>query len=192
MLRRSPLQTCRRHYPGGTVGCDRCRSPVTQRRRPSPSLGWVGSRIDCFEACSAFTHVTACLLAESPKRPFPSKASAVSLPPRPLRLLPAGATVAGWDLHPLKNDTFARRTQKTGVRIATPPDHPFLGLAKRSQLALPDRFRQGELVPAEHVDVVEQQRREPFDILRLDRPRRWRGPGPGRRPDSGCSRAPPH
>ena len=23
-----------------------------------------------FEACSAFTHVTACLLAESPKRPF--------------------------------------------------------------------------------------------------------------------------
>src|SRR5512132_1308744 len=37
-------------------------------------------------------HVTACLLAESPWRPFASKASAVSLPPPPLRLLPAGAT----------------------------------------------------------------------------------------------------
>jgi hypothetical protein len=40
------------------------------RQRPSPSLCWVGSHITCFEACSAFTHVTACLLAESPKRPF--------------------------------------------------------------------------------------------------------------------------
>src|SRR5260370_20100813 len=28
---------------------------------------WVGSHISRFEACSAFTHVTACLLAESPK-----------------------------------------------------------------------------------------------------------------------------
>src|ERR1700730_739380 len=32
------------------------------------------------------------------------------LPPPPLRLLPAGATVAGWELHPLKIDAFARRT----------------------------------------------------------------------------------
>ncbi len=29
----------------------------------------------------------------------------------PLRLLPAGATVAGWELHPLKIDTFSRRTK---------------------------------------------------------------------------------
>jgi hypothetical protein len=43
-------------------------------------------------------------------RPFASKASAVSLPPLPLRLLLAGATVARWELHPLKNDAFARRT----------------------------------------------------------------------------------
>jgi hypothetical protein len=44
------------------------------------------------------------------ERPFPSKASAASSPPRPLRLLLAGATVARWELHPLKNDAFARRT----------------------------------------------------------------------------------
>src|SRR6202171_462680 len=43
-------------------------------------------------------------------RSFPSEASAASLPPLPLRLLLAGATVARWELHPLKNDTFARRT----------------------------------------------------------------------------------
>ena len=45
-------------------------------------------------------HVTACVLAESPMRSFPSKASAVSLPPPPLRLLPAGATVAGQESAP--------------------------------------------------------------------------------------------
>src|ERR1700683_4336529 len=38
-----------------------------------------------------------------PKGPFPSEASAASLPPLPLRLLPAGATVAGWELHPLED-----------------------------------------------------------------------------------------
>jgi hypothetical protein len=43
--------------------------------------------------------------------PFTSKASAASSPPRLLRLLPAGATVAGWDLHPLKDRAFARRTE---------------------------------------------------------------------------------
>ena len=41
--------------------------PLKLRLRPSPSLCWVGSHIPRFEACSAFTHVTACLLAESPK-----------------------------------------------------------------------------------------------------------------------------
>ena len=38
-----------------------------------------------------FTCVTACLLAGPPKRSFTSKASTASLPPPPLRLLPAGA-----------------------------------------------------------------------------------------------------
>ena len=42
----------------------------------------------------------------APKGPFPSKAPAASLPPLLLRLLPAGATVAGEELHLLKIDTF--------------------------------------------------------------------------------------
>jgi len=37
------------------------------QHRPSPSLCRVGSHIVRFEACSAFTRVTACLLAELPK-----------------------------------------------------------------------------------------------------------------------------
>ena len=36
-------------------------------RQPSPKFGRVGTCITCYEACSAFTHVTACTLAESPK-----------------------------------------------------------------------------------------------------------------------------
>ena len=49
--------------------------------RPSPKSGRVGSCINVFEACSTFTHVTACMLAESPSRPSAPEASAVSLPP---------------------------------------------------------------------------------------------------------------
>src|SRR5215469_3265626 len=49
--------------------------------RPSPKPGRVGSCVSRFEACSAFTHVTACMLAESPLRPSAPEASAVSLPP---------------------------------------------------------------------------------------------------------------
>src|SRR5215471_271063 len=49
--------------------------------RPSPKSGRVGSCISLFEACSAFTYVTACLLTESLERPSAPEASAVSLPP---------------------------------------------------------------------------------------------------------------
>jgi len=55
--------------------------------------GRVGPRIVLFEACSAFTRVTACTLATSPYfvTPCSPEASTVSLPPQLLRLLPAGA-----------------------------------------------------------------------------------------------------
>jgi len=58
------MSACRRHYPGRTDGTD---SLVPfQRRRPSPHYSWVSSCIISFEACSAFTRVTTCRLAESP------------------------------------------------------------------------------------------------------------------------------
>src|ERR1700731_3232166 len=38
--------------------------------RPSPKSGQVGSCINGFGACSAFTHVTACTLAKSPSDPL--------------------------------------------------------------------------------------------------------------------------
>jgi hypothetical protein len=51
------------------------------------------------------------MIAKSLEGPSTPKASTASLPPRLLRLLPAGATVAGRDSHPLNDSAFSRRTQ---------------------------------------------------------------------------------
>ena len=59
----SILQACRRQYPGGNSTVHRSLT-FPCRHRPSPITGRVGSRIDRFEACAAFTQVPACLLAE--------------------------------------------------------------------------------------------------------------------------------
>jgi hypothetical protein len=50
--------------PAGPM--ERIRSLRLHRRRPSPDYSWVGSCINSFEACSAFTHVTTCRLTKSP------------------------------------------------------------------------------------------------------------------------------
>ncbi len=54
-----------------------------------------------------------CAGLESLAWPSIPEAPDVSLPPRLLRLLPAGAKVAGRDSHPLKGRAFARRTTET-------------------------------------------------------------------------------
>src|SRR5713101_4644107 len=91
-------------------------SLISPRRVSLPRKGRrVGLRIVLFEACSAFTRVAACTLALSPYfvTRYP-KASAISLPPWLLRLLPAGA-VAGWGLHPLETAALSRRTPKADM-----------------------------------------------------------------------------
>jgi hypothetical protein len=85
----STLPACRRQYPGRSDGT--CSLIRFHSLRPSPNSGRVGSCISLFEACSAFTLVTACMLTESSMRPSTPKASAASLPPPLLRLLPGGA-----------------------------------------------------------------------------------------------------
>jgi hypothetical protein len=65
------------------------RSPLIahcgfRRRRPSPNVRRVGSRVISVETCSAFTHVAACSLARSPCDPLPRR-----LPP--VRYLPDGS-----------------------------------------------------------------------------------------------------
>ena len=61
------LCTCCRHYPGAAAG--RPVSLINPSRISLPRKGCrVGLRIVLFEACSAFTRVTACTLALSPIR----------------------------------------------------------------------------------------------------------------------------
>jgi hypothetical protein len=64
----SPMRTCHRHYPGRFNGA--CSLVYLHCQRPSPCNSKVGSCNYFFGACSAFTHVTACTLAESPCDPL--------------------------------------------------------------------------------------------------------------------------
>jgi hypothetical protein len=95
-------------------------APRTLRQRPSPQMGRVGSHNMWFRGLNG-VHGCYGLPARraARKRPSAPEASASSLPPSPLRLLPAGAKVAGWDLHPRKIAAF--RGAPTGTMSMTPP-----------------------------------------------------------------------
>ena len=64
----SPMPTCHRHYPGRLNGA--CSLVSLHPQRPSLCNSQVGFCNCCFGACSAFTHVMACTLAESPRDPL--------------------------------------------------------------------------------------------------------------------------
>src|SRR3989454_9024889 len=67
VFRALSLCTCRRHYP--CAAPERITSLISSRRISLPRKGRrVDLRIVLFEACSAFTRVTACTLALSPIR----------------------------------------------------------------------------------------------------------------------------
>ena len=106
--------------PAGWLGS--CRSYCPQQRRPSPFQSRVGSRVTLFEACSAFTHVTACRLAESPMatlylRGFGNFVTSIAAP------MATGWSdqLAGRDSHPLKISALSRRTLKSESGLASGP-----------------------------------------------------------------------
>ena len=76
----------------------------------------VGLHIDLFEVCSAFTHVAACTLAQSPY--FVTAIRRLQT----FRLLYACSgcfrreRIAGWGLHPLKSAALSRRTWEPVIR----------------------------------------------------------------------------
>src|SRR5258707_7854497 len=67
VLRTLSLCTCCRHYPGAAPGRPYFAHSPSRVRLPRKGRR-VGLRIVLFEACSAFTRVTACTLALSPIR----------------------------------------------------------------------------------------------------------------------------
>ena len=88
-----------------------------QRLRPSPPSCRVGVHIGRFEACSTFTRVTACLLAAWPK-PRVSLEGSDGFVTSTAAPIATGWSdpVARWELHPLKTNTFSRRTTRCPFR----------------------------------------------------------------------------
>ncbi len=73
-----PLPTCRAHYPGGP---EPVRVSVASRPvQPSPFLRRVGVHDFTFEACSGFTRVTACWVAQPPEVAFVTRLRLDPLP----------------------------------------------------------------------------------------------------------------
>ena len=105
----SHLQTCRRHYPGGTgqVLVSLLTRPTAAfpekltGRLPQLGLSRPAQRSLAFRpACSL----------NRPRRPVTLKASTDSLPPPPLQLLPAGATRRRVGIAPTGDRRLSRRT----------------------------------------------------------------------------------
>src|SRR4051812_6802408 len=83
--------------------------------RPSPCFRRVGSHIALFEACSAFTRVSACTFAESPNGdPLHRRLRWLRLLHHRSDCYRPERPVAGWDSHPLKIAAFSRRTETPG------------------------------------------------------------------------------
>ena len=79
-ITQTTLWTCRAHYPGGSVQVHLSVASLTTR--PSPFPGGVGIRNFTFEACSSFTHVTACPVAHQPSAGFVTRLQSNRLPNR--------------------------------------------------------------------------------------------------------------
>ena len=102
-----PAPLPRRERSGACVAC------FPNRHRPSPNFRRVGSHIAFIEACSAFTHVPACLLAEPPKAALRHQGASVYIVTsvnRPGCYQPKRQLLGG-DSHPQGKRAFPRRTE---------------------------------------------------------------------------------
>jgi hypothetical protein len=119
VLRALSLYACCRHYPGAAA---RSTASLIQPSRVSlPRYGSrVGLRIDLFEACSAFTRVTACTLALSPY--FVTRFTRRL---QPCRYLHSCSGASGWSGLPggacthWKSAALSRRTPEADVRVCS-------------------------------------------------------------------------
>jgi len=97
---------------------------VVLHRSFHPVVSAFPERVIGSACASAFSRFAQRLLTLRPAHslghlawPVTSKASATSLPPWLLRLLPAGA-FAGWDSHPLESAALSRRTPFLAVGLS--------------------------------------------------------------------------
>jgi hypothetical protein len=79
--------------------------------------GRVGLRNVLFEDCSAFTRVTACTLAKSPRVTLYTGGSSHFVTSMTAPIASGWSEIAGWDSHPLENAALARRTPKRDMQL---------------------------------------------------------------------------
>ena len=110
----APLfHACRRQYPGGAGRCP--RRSLSGRCQPSPIFDGSASALPVSRPARRSLALRPTWSLSRPRRPVaPECFSRSRYLLQPLRLLPAGATVAGRGSHPLGDGTFPRRTNKSG------------------------------------------------------------------------------
>ena len=100
----------------------RClRDRLVRRLPPSPNLRRVGSRIALFEACSAFTRVPACTVAELLNAALCHRSASAHVVTSMTRsgCYQPKTTIVGWGLHPLRKRAFPRRTEISGLGLTS-------------------------------------------------------------------------
>ena len=107
------FHACRRQYPGGVGRC--ARRSLPGRCQPSPLFGGSAPALHVSRPARRSLALRPTWSLSRPGRPVaPECFSRSRYLLQPLRLLPAGATVAGRGSHPLGDGTFPRRTNKAG------------------------------------------------------------------------------
>ncbi len=111
----SIFHTCRRHYPGGNRPVLSSLSSRLASGLPLNSGGSASATPVSRPARRSLAFRPAWSLSR-PRRPFsPECFNPCRYLHGPPWLLPAGATVAGWDSHPPGKRAFPRRTEKSGL-----------------------------------------------------------------------------
>ena len=112
----SLFHACQRHYPGRSASVHLSLF-FPNRRRPSPNLRRVGSRVARFEACSASTHVPACMFAELLFAALCHQSTSAHVVTSMNRsgCYQPKTTIIGWVSHPLGKRAFTRRTEFFGL-----------------------------------------------------------------------------
>ena len=95
--------------------------------------GGSASATSLFEACSAFTHVSACLVARSPKVTFTRVLQRIRCLLRRSDCFRPSDRLAGRDSHPLEIADFSRRTDFSGRK-----DGPVKGMSSRHSGTVPE------------------------------------------------------
>jgi hypothetical protein len=158
------MPTCHRHYPGRSD--EACPLVYLHRQRPSLCNSQVGSCNCFFGACSAFTHVMACTLAESLNDPFHRKLRQLRCLRRRFDCYRVERTSSRAGIAPAEVQRLSRRTV-TSTWFSTATNSQPFGTPTPATLwaiCLDTGYFEGRLVALSRILYL------PAPVIRLNRP----------------------